>query len=137
MDRIKNLIDAAGNVLSLALDCSSMVCIVIGFISAILYTSKTLKVKSSPLHTRVKLKFGGWLALALEFQLGSDIVMSTISPTYEHLIRLGALAVIRTFLNYFLTRELNEEMELRKNMISSADIAEGTPLIQKPSTLAV
>ena len=137
MHQIENLLDTAGNALSLVLDFSSMVCIVIGFLSVIIVFSKLVKTKSSPLHTRAKLKFGGWLALALEFQLGSDIVMSTISPTYEHLIRLGALAVIRTFLNYFLTRELNEEMELRRNSMTSSENAEATTIIQKPSTLAV
>jgi uncharacterized membrane protein len=50
--------------------------------------------------------------LALEFQLASDIIKTTIAPTYEHLVQLGAIAVIRTFLNYFLSKELKELPEL-------------------------
>jgi uncharacterized membrane protein len=50
--------------------------------------------------------------MALEFQLASDIIKTTISPTYEHLVQLGAIAVIRTFLNYFLSRELRELPEM-------------------------
>ena len=62
----------------------------------------------SPLYNRLRLKFGGWLALALEFLLAADIIQTTASPTYEHLIELGAIAFIRTFLNYFLNKELSE-----------------------------
>jgi uncharacterized membrane protein len=49
------------------------------------------------------------LALALEFQLGADIVATTTSPTETNLIQLGVIAVIRTFLNIFLSREIEAE----------------------------
>ena len=39
------------------------------------------------------------------------IVETMVSPTTAHLIELGAIAVIRTFLNYFLNKELKEEKE--------------------------
>jgi uncharacterized membrane protein len=55
--------------------------------------------------------FGGWLVVALEFQLAADIVGTIISPSTAHLIELGVVAVIRTFLNYFLNKELNEQAE--------------------------
>ena len=58
---------------------------------------------------RARLTFGSWLALALEFQLGADIVSTTISPSTAHLIQLGVIAVIRTFLNVFLSREIEAE----------------------------
>jgi uncharacterized membrane protein len=47
----------------------------------------------------------------LEFQLAADIVGTIVSPTTGHLIELGAVAVIRTFLNYFLGKELREQRE--------------------------
>ena len=58
---------------------------------------------------RARLCFGSWLALALEFQLGADIVSTTISPSGQHLIQLAVVAVIRTFLNVFLAREISDE----------------------------
>ena len=61
---------------------------------------------------RARLTFASWLALALEFQLGADIVATTISPTQTHLIQLGVVAVIRTFLNAFLSREIEAERRL-------------------------
>ena len=47
--------------------------------------------------------------MALEFQLGADVVQTTISREASDLIALGAVAVVRTFLNYFLSLELQEK----------------------------
>jgi uncharacterized membrane protein len=51
-------------------------------------------------------RFGVWLLLGLEFALAADIITSVISPTWEDIGELGAIAVIRTFLNYFLEHDL-------------------------------
>ena len=47
-----------------------------------------------------------WLLLGLEFELAADIIRSVISPTWQDIGELGAIAVIRTFLNYFLEKDL-------------------------------
>ncbi|GGD48434.1 DUF1622 domain-containing protein [Pseudoxanthomonas indica] len=52
--------------------------------------------------------YARWLVAALTFLLAADIVESTIAPTREDLIRLAVIAVIRTFLNYFLDKDLHE-----------------------------
>ena len=53
-------------------------------------------------------RFGGWLLLSLEFELGADIVRTAISPTWTQIGQLAAIAVIRTFLNYFLEKDLEK-----------------------------
>lgn len=57
----------------------------------------------------VRLTLARFLALALEFQLGADILSTAIAPTWDQIGKLGAIAVIRTALNYFLMREMREE----------------------------
>jgi uncharacterized membrane protein len=47
--------------------------------------------------------------MALEFQLGADIVATSTSPTGANLVQLGVVAVIRTLLNVFLSRDLEAE----------------------------
>ena len=44
--------------------------------------------------------------LGLEFELAADIIGSVVSPTWRDIGELAAIAVIRTFLNYFLERDL-------------------------------
>jgi uncharacterized membrane protein len=51
-------------------------------------------------------RFGTWLVLGLEFELAADIIGSVISPTWQDIGELGAIAVIRTFLNYFHEKDL-------------------------------
>jgi uncharacterized membrane protein len=114
MESIKILLENSGEMVSIILEFTSLICIIIGFGAAIIILVKSKPNHSTPLHRRLKISFGGWLALALEFQLASDIVKTTIAPTYENLIQLAAVAVIRTFLSYFLNREIKENIEMLK-----------------------
>ena len=59
----------------------------------------------------VRLSLARYLALALEFQLGADILSTAVAPTPKEIGNLAAIAVIRTGLNYFLSREMKEEQE--------------------------
>lgn len=61
----------------------------------------------------VRLRFGVWLLLGLEFQLAADVVRTAVSPTWQELGQLAVIAGIRTFLNFFLQRDL-EGHELHK-----------------------
>ena len=54
------------------------------------------------------LSFARWLMLGLEFTLAADIVRTAISPTWDDIGQLAAIAVIRTFLNFFLERDMGE-----------------------------
>lgn len=53
-------------------------------------------------------RFGRWLIMGLQFALAADIVRSVISPSWNDIGQLAAIAVIRTFLNYFLEKDLEE-----------------------------
>lgn len=62
------------------------------------------------------------LSLALEFQLAADIVGTAISPDWDQIGKLAAVAAIRTFLNHFLQRELAaEESGARATTSAGAD----------------
>ena len=56
----------------------------------------------------VWLRFARWLVAGLTFQLAADIIETSISTSWETIGRVAAIAVIRTFLNYFLERDLEE-----------------------------
>jgi uncharacterized membrane protein len=53
-------------------------------------------------------RFGVWLLLGLQFALAADIVRSVISPTWNDIGQLAAIALIRTFLNHFLEKDLDD-----------------------------
>lgn len=63
----------------------------------------------------VWLRFGVWLLLGLEFQLAADVVRTAVSPSWRDIGQLAAIAAIRTFLSFFLQRDL-DNYELRKKI---------------------
>ena len=63
-------------------------------------------------NNEIRLYLGRYLALGLEFQLGADILSTAVAPTLDDVILLGAIATIRTVLNYFLSQELERERQL-------------------------
>jgi len=54
------------------------------------------------------IQYGRWLVAGLTFQLAADIIETSIAPTWDEIGRVGAIAVIRTFLNFCLERDLAE-----------------------------
>jgi len=112
-ENIKSSLNSWGELTEVVLNAVSLLCIIAGVVLSLTRSIRE-KVRSPgnhPLHTYFRRIFGGWLVVALEFQLAADIVGTIVSPTAAHLIELGAVAVIRTFLNYFLGKELKEETE--------------------------
>ena len=62
----------------------------------------------------VWLRYGRWLVAGLTFQLAADIIETSITTDWQSLGRIGVIAVIRTFLNYFLDRDLEEVRERQR-----------------------
>lgn len=60
-------------------------------------------------NTEIRLYLGRYLALGLEFQIGADILSTAVAPTLDAVLLLGAIVLIRTVLNYFLSKELEQE----------------------------
>ena len=60
-------------------------------------------------NNEIRLYLGRYLSLGLEFQLGADILSTAVAPSLDDVILLGAIAAIRTALNYFLSQELERE----------------------------
>ncbi|MBE9045692.1 DUF1622 domain-containing protein [Pleurocapsales cyanobacterium LEGE 10410] len=79
------------------------------------------KKDSEDFYHEIRLDLGLSLALALEFLLAADIVATAVTPTWESIGLLGAIAGIRTFLNYFLRQEVKElEAEKKINQVERA-----------------
>ena len=114
IESLRATLDRWGELVEIILNGLSLFCIVGGVIISLIrsFQYRQRYGGDHPLHTYFRKMFGGWLVVALEFQLAADIVATIISPTTAHLIEVGAIALIRTFLNYFLSKELSEEKEI-------------------------
>ena len=76
----------------------------------------------------VRLTLARFLAIALEFQLGADILSTAVAPSWDAIGKLGAIAVIRTALNFFLGREMQEAKEQEKEESSFSEEKEAKRL---------
>ena len=96
--------------IALSVETVAVAIITYGAAEAALGTIKLISARrvGTGQRKQVWLRFGFWLLLGLEFELAADIVRTTISPTWAALGQLGAIAVIRTFLNHFLEKDLEK-----------------------------
>ena len=60
------------------------------------------------------IQYARWLVGGLTFQLAADIIETAFSPSWDEIGRLAAISVIRTFVNFFLERDL-AELEKRES----------------------
>lgn len=105
------LLRECANYVALAAELCSVLCIAVGMVETLVQAARALAVGSvSSRQARRDLwaQFARWIVLALEFALAADIVRTAIAPTWDDIGRLGAIALIRTVLNYFLERDMQE-----------------------------
>ena len=97
--------------LRLAIEAVGAAVVGIGALSTTYLYALSLLGLRNYTNTQIRLHLGRYLALGIEFQLGSDILGTAVSPTIEEVGLLAAIVVIRTVLNYFLSKELERERE--------------------------
>lgn len=61
----------------------------------------------------IRLQLGRVLALGLEFSVASDILRTAVAPNRQDILNLGAIVLLRTLLNYFLEREIQQAEQSR------------------------
>ncbi len=105
----------------LLMDGLALLIIVVGTLEAFVNGLRIMLGSASGHEKRdVWLRYARWLVAGLTFQLAADIIETSISTSWEAIARLGAIAVIRTFLNYFLERDLAEVRERQREPEKSA-----------------
>lgn len=101
------------------IDAMALVIIVIGTVEAFVSGLRLLFNPVATNHDRrdVWLRYARWLVAGLTFQLAADIVETSIAPDWDDIGRLAAIAVVRTLLNFFLERDLEEVRERQHQIV--------------------
>jgi uncharacterized membrane protein len=96
--------------LAVALEVIAIAIIAFGAVEAVVAIARVAVRHdvSGDARRRVWLMFARWLVAAMTFQLGADLVSTSFDPTWDELGRLAVVAVVRTFLSYFLDREVED-----------------------------
>jgi uncharacterized membrane protein len=95
-----------------ALDAIALLVIVVGTAEvSVDVVRAALKPLGNQEARKVWLRYSRWLVAALTFQLAADIIETSVTTSWQTIGRLGAIAVIRTFLNYFLEHDVEQQQQ--------------------------
>ena len=112
---MEELLHGLAHYVAMWVEAIAILIIAVGSVQAVVNSARLLFVP----HARgmamraVWLQFAHWLVAALTFQLAADIVNTSVAPTWDELGRLATIAAIRTFLSYFLDREVETTRKLQ------------------------
>jgi uncharacterized membrane protein len=104
----------------------------------IVYGSLETFVRALPLaftlttgHTlrEVWLRYARWLVAGITFQLAADLIETSITTDWQTIARVGAVAVIRTFLDRYLDHDV---AEIRARQAEIATATSMGPAMTKP-----
>ena len=103
----------AAHYLELVLEALALLVVAIGAVEAVIGIFRVYLVgHTSNVEKRaVWLEFARWLVAGLTFQLAADIVQTTITPSWDDIGRVAAIAAIRTVLTFFLDRDIDAVRE--------------------------
>jgi uncharacterized membrane protein len=73
------------------------------------FTMSLLRFRApTPQKMQIWMHFATWLLLGLEFELAADVIRTAIAPTWSDIGQLASIAAIRTFLSYFLDKDIEK-----------------------------
>ena len=96
----------------------ALIVIVYGALEAAIASAQGMILRGAA-HSHINerfVRFGRWLVVGLTFQLAADVIETATTTTedgWADIGRLAAIAVIRTFLSYFLERDMKEMAEAK------------------------
>jgi uncharacterized membrane protein len=115
---MENFLGVYAHFVALACEAIAITAIAVGAAEALVAMARALTRGAVHGHERraVWLQFARWLVAALTFQLAADIVGTSLAPTWAEVGKLAAIAVIRTFLSYFLDREVDDTRQRQREV---------------------
>jgi uncharacterized membrane protein len=104
---MEELFNRFASAVAVGVEAAAALFIAIGAIEALFLLVRRYTPSGSVLSRKeIWVRFAVWLLLALEFELAADVLQTAISPTWDDVGKLAAIAGIRTVLNFFLERDI-------------------------------
>ena len=126
---VRDWLIIATNYAVTVVDWLALIMIVVGSVEAFFRGFWTM-FASSDGHTQrdVWLRLGRWLVAGLTFQLAADVLETAVTSSWDEVARLAAIAAIRTFLNYFLERDIDAVQERRAGPLADEQAGRPSPI---------
>ena len=108
MSSAESFLESIVHILRFCLESAGVTVLIIGLLVCLYLLLRAAANRDIQGAYRIRTVFLRFLIIVLELQLASDILSTAIAPEWEQLGKVGAIALIRTFLNYALTHELKD-----------------------------
>ena len=110
------LLTTASGYSALVINIMALIVIVFGTVEAFVGGLRVMFSGSqgNAMLSGIYVRFGRWLVAGLTFQLAADVIETATTSTADgwyDIGRLAAVAVIRTFLSFFLERDMRAMSE--------------------------
>jgi len=111
---MESMLQEIAHYVSLTIESIAIAIIALGVIESLIGAARVgFLAEGEPEGLRaVWMRLARWLVAGLTFQLAADLVSTSFNPTWDEIGHLAAIAVIRTFLSFFLEREMDEKRRL-------------------------
>jgi len=98
----------------------ALIIIVVGTVEAFFAALKAVLSSADGRERRdIWLRHARWLVAGLTFQLAADVIETAVTTSWDAVGRIAAIAAIRTFLNFFLERDVTEIRERQRKAAGS------------------
>lgn len=108
MNELEATIVAVADFIQIIFEAASVLVVAAGGVAFVIALFARKRANSSQ---NARLVLAKYLVHALELQLAADIIATATDPSMQEIGKLAAIAIIRTFLNYFLVTEMRTEKE--------------------------
>ena len=109
---MEDMLKAFWGVAATIVEGAAALLITIGAVEA--FVMSLLRLRSPTAQKmQIWMHFATWLLLGLEFELAADVIRTAIAPTWSDIGQLASIAGIRTFLSYFLDKDIENMSDSR------------------------
>jgi uncharacterized membrane protein len=110
---MESMVQEIAHYVSLSIELIAIAVIAIGAVVAVIGIARLrMRPETISADREVWMKFARWLVAGMTFQLAADIVSTSVAPSWDQVGHVAAIAAIRTFLSYFLDREMVDKTRL-------------------------
>jgi len=82
-------------------------------------------------NTLIKNFLGSYILLSLEILIAADIIESIVKPTFQDILKLAILVVIRTVISYFLHKEIEDSIDEEAKEAAESTLGKNTNKLDK------
>jgi len=104
---MENLLKSFWGMAATIVEGAAALLITIGAVEAFVMSIVRFRAPT-PQKMKIWMHFATWLLLGLEFELAADVIRTAIAPTWSDIGQLASIAAIRTFLSFFLDKDIEE-----------------------------